>query len=169
MKHYHIVITDDNDTNPVLLEQSQSLRLLLNHLNTAGSGVDKLIGSMLLTLGIPASLNGYPYLCEAVRLVMESSDFMKPITRKLYPAIAAEFGTSPGRAERCIRHAIKVAWQRGKVERLNALLGFHIVSQEDQPSNSELIALLAESLQQERDLFMDLTCSQAKRHDVKGY
>ena len=127
MKHYHIVITDDNDTNPVLLEQSQSLRLLLNHLKTAGSGVDKLIGSMLLTLGIPASLNGYLYLCEAVRLVMESSDFMKPITRKLYPAIAAEFGTSPGRAERCIRHAIKVAWQRGKVERLNALLGFVVL------------------------------------------
>lgn len=155
MKHYHIVITDDNDMNPVLLEHSQSLQLLMNNLTIAGSGADKRIGSMLLTLGIPASLKGYPYLCEAVRLVMKSSDFMKPITQKLYPAIAAEFGTSPGRAERCIRHAIKVAWQRGRVERLNALLGFHIVSQDDQPSNSELIALLAERLQQERDIFTD--------------
>ena len=38
------------------------------------------------------------------------------ITKKLYPSIANKFETSPSKVERAIRHAIEVAWNRGKIE-----------------------------------------------------
>ena len=48
--------------------------------------------------------------------------------------------------ERSIRHAISIAWLRGRVETLNDMLGCRVFSALDKPSNSELIALIAERL-----------------------
>lgn len=153
MNQIQIVITDENGKHPVTLDRRTFLRMLHDTLPMPiplPASLDELLHSIFLTIGMPANIMGYYYLCKAVTLIIQSPDYMKPITRRLYPAIAARFDTSPENVERCIRHAIKITWQRGRVEQLNEMLGVHILSQADQPSSSELIALvalLAESLQ----------------------
>ena len=77
---------------------------------------------------------------------------MNCITKKLYPVIADRFGSTPRNVEHAIRHAIEICWQRGRVERLNDLYGFRVVAQADKPSNSELIALIADRILAGREI-----------------
>ena len=75
-----------------------------------------------------------------------SPEIINSITKKLYPAIGEKFGTSSSKVERAIRHAIEVAWNRGRVESFNALFGVKIYGENEKPTNSEFIALIADRL-----------------------
>ena len=68
------------------------------------------------------------------------------ITKKLYPTVAEYFNTTPSKVERAIRHAIEVAWSRGKIENINAIFGIKIYGKGDKPTNGELIALVADKM-----------------------
>ena len=111
--------------------------------------LDDRISNIFLSLGIPAHIKGYQYLREAVRLVMEDSDRINRITKELYPSIARRFATSPSKVERAIRHAIEVAWSRGRVDTLNRAFGCRVAIPEDKPTNGEFIALIADKLSME--------------------
>ena len=96
--------------------------------------LDERLGSLFLTLGIPAHIKGYQYR----------------ITKELYPGIAARFDTTASKVERAIRHAIEVAWNRGRVDTLNRVLGCRVCTPEDKPTNGEFIAMLADKLRLDR-------------------
>ena len=68
------------------------------------------------------------------------------ITKVLYPTIAKRFQTTPSRVERAIRHAIEVAWSRGKMETQDAMFGYTIDTGKGKPTNSEFIALIADRI-----------------------
>lgn len=72
------------------------------------------------------------------------------MTKELYPTVAAMNGTTPSRVERAIRHAIELAWNRGKLETLNSLFGYTIQNDKGKPTNSEFIAIIADKLRLER-------------------
>ncbi|MBE5781070.1 MAG: sporulation transcription factor Spo0A [Clostridiales bacterium] len=111
--------------------------------------LDEKITNVFLMVGIPAHIKGYQYLRYGVRLVVEGGGVMNRITKELYPAIAEHFDTSPSKVERAIRHAIDVAWSRGKIENINRIFGFHIYTKNDKPTNGEFIALVADKLSME--------------------
>ncbi|MBR0026907.1 MAG: sporulation transcription factor Spo0A [Clostridia bacterium] len=108
--------------------------------------LDEKITSVFLVIGIPAHIKGYHYLREAVRMVYDRPEVINRITRELYPGIARRFSTSASKVERAIRHAIEVAWTRGKIENINQLFGYNIYSKNDKPTNGEFIALVADKL-----------------------
>ena len=108
------------------------------------------IANLFLTVGIPAHIKGYQFLREAVRMVIENPDMMSRITKELYPGIAHRFGTTSSKVERAIRHAIEVAWNRGRIEALDEAFGKNVCSLEDKPTNGEFIALVADRLSVER-------------------
>ena len=83
---------------------------------------------------------------EAVRQVVANPSMLGGITKELYPAIAHKFGTTSSKVERAIRHAIEVAWSRGRVDSLNQAFGCCVVYPEEKPTNGEFIALLADKL-----------------------
>ncbi|MBQ8506661.1 MAG: sporulation initiation factor Spo0A C-terminal domain-containing protein [Clostridia bacterium] len=95
---------------------------------------------------IPAHIKGYQYLREAVRMVIENPDLMGRITKELYPGIAHRFGTTSSKVERAIRHAIEVAWNRGRIEALDEAFGRNVCSLDDKPTNGEFIALVSDRL-----------------------
>ena len=68
------------------------------------------------------------------------------ITKKLYPKIAAHYDTTASKVERAIRHAIEVAWSRGKIENINKFIGYDIYTSKDKPTNGEFIALIVDKL-----------------------
>jgi len=106
----------------------------------------KEISSMFLQIGIPAKIKGYHYLREAINLVCSHPNIINHITKKLYPAIAHQFATSPCKVERAIRHAIDVLWSRGKIENINSMFGFSVCQKNDKLPNGEFIALMAEMI-----------------------
>ena len=48
--------------------------------------------------------------------------------------------------ERAIRHAIEVAWERGRMETIEELFGYTVSNGKGKPTNSEFIALIADKL-----------------------
>ena len=112
--------------------------------------LDERLGSLFLTIGIPAHIKGYQFLRQAVKMVVEDPDRINRITKELYPGIARYFGTSASKVERAIRHAIEVAWNRGRIETLNTAFGCKVCTPEDKPTNGEFIAMIADKLCMER-------------------
>ena len=108
--------------------------------------LDEQITNLFLTLGIPAHIKGYQYLREAVRMVLENHDVINRITKELYPGIARRFDTSASKVERAMRHAIEVAWTRGRLEAVNQMYGYRVFAREDKPTNGEFIAMVSDKL-----------------------
>ena len=108
--------------------------------------LDERITNLFLTLGIPAHIKGYQYLRQAVRMVMEDHDVINRITKELYPGIARKFDTSASKVERAMRHAIEVAWTRGRLDAVNQMYGYRVFAREDKPTNGEFIAMVADKL-----------------------
>ena len=116
----------------------------------AARSVDDRLSNIFLSLGIPAHIKGYQFLREAVKLVLDNPDSINRITKELYPTIARRFGTSASKVERAIRHAIEVAWSRGRVDTLNKAFGCRVAHPEEKPTNGEFIALIADKLSVDR-------------------
>lgn len=104
------------------------------------------ITSVFLAIGIPAHIKGYPYLREAVKMSINDTSVVNKITKELYPGVAEKFDTSPSKVERAIRHAIDIAWNRGRIQNMNELFGIDIYKANDRPTNGEFIALVADRL-----------------------
>ena len=97
--------------------------------------------------GVPAHIKGYQYLREAIIIAVNDMDVINAITKVLYPQVAKTFQTTPSRVERAIRHAIEVAWDRGDLDTLQRFFGYTVSNAKGKPTNSELIALIADKLQ----------------------
>lgn len=100
-------------------------------------------------IGVPAHIKGYQYLREAIMMSVEDIEMLGSITKILYPTIAKKFQTTSSRVERAIRHAIEVAWNRGKMDTIDALFGYTINNGKGKPTNSEFIALIADKIRLE--------------------
>ena len=111
-----------------------------------GESVEEQITNLFLTLGIPAHIKGYQYLREGVRMVLENHEVINRITKELYPGIARKFGTSASKVERAMRHAIEVAWTRGRLDTVNQMYGYKVFAKDDKPTNGEFIALVADKV-----------------------
>lgn len=113
---------------------------------TGARELDEKISNIFITVGIPAHIKGYQFLREAIKMAISEPEIINSITKKLYPSIAEKFDTSSSKVERAIRHAIEVAWNRGKIENINSLFGVKVYSDNDKPTNGEFIALVADKM-----------------------
>ena len=97
-------------------------------------------------IGVPAHIKGYQYLREAIIITVNDMEAINSVTKVLYPTVAKKFDTTPSRVERAIRHAIEVAWDRGDLEVLQKYFGYTVSNIKGKPTNSECIAMIADSL-----------------------
>lgn len=104
------------------------------------------VTEMIHEVGVPAHIKGYQYLREAIIMSVNNMDMLNSITKVLYPGIAKKYQTTPSRVERAIRHAIEVAWSRGKMDTLDDLFGYTISNGKGKPTNSEFIALITDKI-----------------------
>ncbi len=101
---------------------------------------------MLHEIGIPAHIKGYQYLRDAIAISVSEEDMLVSVTKVLYPTIAKRHDTTSSRVERAIRHAIEVAWTRGRLDTINEIFGYTINNGKGKPTNSEFIALIADKI-----------------------
>lgn len=107
------------------------------------------VTDMIHEIGIPAHIKGYHYLRDAIIMAVEDMDVLNAITKVLYPTVAKMHQTTASRVERAIRHAIEVAWSRGKLDTLDELFGYTVSNGKGKPTNSEFIALIADTIRLE--------------------
>lgn len=114
--------------------------------NVSSIDLENEVTDMIHEIGVPAHIKGYQYLREAIMMSVEDAEMLSSITKILYPTIAKKYQTTSSRVERAIRHAIEVAWSRGKMETLDSLFGYTISIGKGKPTNSEFIALIADKI-----------------------
>lgn len=107
------------------------------------------VTDMIHEIGIPAHIKGYHYLRDAIIMAVDDMDVLNAITEILYPTIAKNHKTTASRVERAIRHAIEVAWSRGKLDTLDDLFGYTVSNGKGKPTNSEFVALIADTIRLE--------------------
>lgn len=108
-----------------------------------------IVTNIIHEIGVPAHIKGYQYLRDSIIMTVNNMDILNSITKQLYPTIAKMHGTTSSRVERAIRHAIEVAWNRGKMDTINELFGYGIQAGKGKPTNSEFIALIADKIRLE--------------------
>lgn len=111
----------------------------------AGS-VEERISNIFISIGIPPHIKGYRYLREGIRMAVVDPHVINNVTKVLYPQIGEKYATSASKVERAIRHAIEVAWNRGRIDAINSIFGARVYLGTEKPTNSEFIALVADKL-----------------------
>lgn len=130
--------------NDVITQNAEQSKVYFNA--KTPNQIEEKITNIFITVGIPAHIKGYQFLREAIKLAIANPEIINSITKKLYPTIAEKYSTSASKVERAIRHAIEVAWNRGKIENINNLFGIKVYSSNEKPTNGEFIALVADKM-----------------------
>ena len=149
---YYIMKPFDNEVilNKIKqIQRSKSFKLVHNrHGLVAEAGneykpqnLETDVTNIIHEIGVPAHIKGYQYLRDAIIMSVENREVINSITKVLYPTIAKMNQTTPSRVERAIRHAIEVAWSRGKMDTINELFGYTISTGKGKPTNSNLLHL----------------------------
>lgn len=110
------------------------------------STIENDVTEIIREIGIPAHIKGYQYIREGIIMAVHDMNMLNFITKLLYPSIAKKYKTTSSSVERAIRHAIEVAWGRGKIEVIEDLFGYTVSAGKGKPTNSEFIALIADKL-----------------------
>ncbi len=157
--NYYIMKPFDNET---VLNQIKSVKqdiqiddfkiknTAVNLRNIKEENLETRVTNMIHEIGIPAHIKGYHYLRDSIMMAVEDMDVLNAITKILYPTVAKKHQTTSSRVERAIRHAIEVAWSRGKIDILDELFGYTISNGKGKPTNSEFIALVADTIRLEQ-------------------
>lgn len=120
------------------------------HNDDENKKIESKVTKIIHELGVPAHIKGYQYLRDAIIMSYNDSEMLESITKILYPAIAKKNATTASRVERAIRHAIEVAWTRGKIDTIDSIFSYTINKCKGKPTNSEFVALIVDKLNLER-------------------
>jgi len=162
---YYILKPFDNNTVLSRIKQLKAdyhIKLVDNHkLNTFDNpaaykekNLESDVTNIIHEIGVPAHIKGYQYLRDAIMMSVDDTEMLNSITKQLYPSIAKRHKTTPSRVERAIRHAIEVAWSRGKMDTIDDLFGYTVSNGKGKPTNSEFVALIADKIRLEYKLRM---------------
>lgn len=130
--------------------QNKNKEIIYNEQVKSELSLEVKITEILHEVGVPAHIKGYQYLRTSIIDVVNNIELLGAITKELYPSVAVKYTTTPSRVERAIRHAIEVAWTRGKIETINNIFGYTIHNNKGKPTNSEFIAMISDKLRLEQ-------------------
>lgn len=159
---YYILKPFDND---IIISRIRKLRSSLRgeyianpksmydyRMNRREHNLESDVTNIIHEIGVPAHIKGYQYLRDAIMMSVNDGEMLNSITKLLYPSIAKQHKTTPSRVERAIRHAIEVAWSRGKMDTIDELFGYTVNNGKGKPTNSEFVALIADKIRLEYKL-----------------
>ena len=112
--------------------------------------LDRRITERLMEIGVPAHLNGYYFLRDAIRMYARAETPLKlRITRDVYPVIAAFYSEeaedlTPCAVENAMRTAIEFSWTHGSLAAIHKYFGYTVSEKHGRPSNAEFVMLMAE-------------------------
>jgi hypothetical protein len=142
-----IIISGEENILRLANRLSEHISMSVQDTQTFSSEKDKKLYQILHTMGIPSHIKGFHYIRAAVEIVLMDVSVLSSITKVLYPRIAEQWNTTPGRVERAIRHAINTAWRRIDFEAIQEVFGYR--PSMAIPKNAEFIGMVADRLRVE--------------------
>ena len=103
-----------------------------------------MIASDLVRIGFSASTKGFTYICHTIFFAVQDSKNLTSVNSKIFPKIAALYGTKTSNVERVCRHALDAVYFEGGLKNINRLLGFEYLKPYEKPSLSNFISTLSE-------------------------
>ena len=101
-----------------------------------------------ICMGIPQHC-GREYLIRAIEIVWLDERLLKALSKRVYPAVAEQFGVEVRHVSRAMRHVIDAAWRSGEMEAQYKIFGDTIDARRGCPTLSEMIAQIADILRWE--------------------
>ena len=132
-----------------IVRKEKTVRVIERKRTITDENLEQEITSIMHDIGVPAHIRGHQYLREAIMLSIHNQELLGAVTKTLYPSVASTYKTTPSRVERAIRHAIEVAWSRGRLDTLQKVFGYTINVTKGKPTNSEFIAMIADKMKLE--------------------
>lgn len=111
------------------------------------TSVQWMISDTLLDVGINPGLLGWDYLKVGVEIVYNDRDYLRNMTKGLYPKIAQQVGSTPSRVERAIRHAIDSAFNNMAEDTRKKYFGNVVSMNSGKVTNTTFIAVIVEHIQ----------------------
>ena len=106
--------------------------------------IDLKICNYVTSLGVPASLKGFGYICFGLKILTDrTGDVACESTGNLYRIIAQAFDSNWTSVERSIRHAVDLCFLRGDKKLINQMFGSSYSSDKGRPTNTEFLSTLA--------------------------
>ena len=127
-------------------QQDELKKAIVEALNDTGTVVDartdvaNIVVDIFKEVGVPPHLLGYERSIYAIELAYNDPTYLKSLTKRLYPDIAAKYDTTPSRVERTIRHAVEVSFDRGDVDAIYNIFGNTISVGKGKLTNGEFLA-----------------------------
>lgn len=104
----------------------------------------KTIEELLSALRLKESFKGRAYLSWLLDQIIPSPLLETEITRKLYPACAAAFGTTDMAVERCVRHAVEEVFTHGSIRGIEKTFGMTVDPERGKLTNRAFLISTAE-------------------------
>ncbi|HHX55082.1 MAG TPA: sporulation transcription factor Spo0A [Clostridiales bacterium] len=139
----------NKEINCKLIDSSYRVTAYENKEDYISRNLETDVTNIIHEIGVPAHIKGYQYLRDAIMMSVTDSEMLNSITKILYPSIAKKHKTTASRVERAIRHAIEVAWSRGKMDTIDELFGYTVNNGKGKPTNSEFVALISDKIRLE--------------------
>lgn len=106
---------------------------------------------LLHEMGVPPNFKGYNYLRDAVLMTLRDPQLIGgALTKRLYPQLAEKYQTTAGGVEAAIRNAVLACYERGNRDFINELCGVPKSGKKTYPTNSLVIAKLADHIRLQR-------------------
>lgn len=103
-----------------------------------------MIASDLIALGFSTSTKGFTYICHTILFAIKDNRALSSVNSKIFPKIAALYGTKTANVERVCRHALDGVYFSGGLKNINSLLGFEYLRAYEKPGLANFISTLAE-------------------------
>lgn len=109
--------------------------------------VDRLASDLLLRVGVPPHLQGFPMLREAIKLIaLVDAPTKLRMMDDIYATLSDWFEVSVSVAEHAMRHAIETCWMRADLDVLEGLFGYTVMANKATPSNSAFLFMVADRI-----------------------
>ena len=102
------------------------------------------ITALLVNLGAPTSQQGFRFLRTGILLLMQ--DPGQQLTKSLYPAIAAEYGTTRENVEKGLRTTVATAWKKRRDEVWRAFFPLAPGGQIPKPTAGQFLCRLTDEV-----------------------
>ncbi len=112
------------------------------------SVIRRTISLRLELMGLFIHLKGHKYVVDAIEMYMKNPDLY--ITKDIYWILAKRYNTTYANIDRCMRHAIEVAWRDTKIECLEKYYPDTTRVYQNRPSVFEFIKCIVNDITEKK-------------------
>lgn len=108
--------------------------------------LERTLTRSLHLIGIPADIQGYCYVMEAIKIAIADKRAVMEVTKKIYEPVAKQFNVTARQVSRGITRAVEFAWDRGDQDTRQDYFGYSVSNTAGKPTASEFIAIVSDRI-----------------------